>query len=64
MSSMPPSGEVQANLALTLHGFDNMQMAITQTTTTNADGSYIFDNVSMPPGRAFVVITRIRRHGL
>ena len=51
------NGEVQANLALTLHGFDNMQMAITQTTTTNADGSYIFDNVSMPPGRAFVVIT-------
>ncbi len=44
-------------MTLTLHGFDNMQMAITQTTTTNADGSYIFDNVSMPPGRAFVVIT-------
>ena len=50
-------GEVPANLSLTLHGFDNMQMAITQTVTTNADGSFVFDNVSMPPGRAFIVIT-------
>jgi len=50
-------GELPANLSLTLHGFDNMQMAITQTVTTNADGSFVFDNVSMPPGRAFIVIT-------
>ena len=50
-------GEVPANLSLTLHGFDNMQMAITQTATTNADGSFVFNNVSMPPGRAFIIIT-------
>jgi mono/diheme cytochrome c family protein len=50
-------GEVPPNMLLTLHGFDNMQMAITQTTTTKADGSFVFDNISMPPGRAFIVIT-------
>lgn len=51
------NGETPQSIALTLHGFDNMQMAITQTTTTNADGSFVFNNVAMPPGRAFVVIT-------
>jgi mono/diheme cytochrome c family protein len=51
------NGETPENLDLTLHGFDNMQMAITQTTTTRADGSFVFENVAMPPGRAFVVIT-------
>jgi mono/diheme cytochrome c family protein len=50
-------GVVPADMTLTLHGFDNMQMAITQTTTTNADGSFAFDNVAMQPGRAFIIIT-------
>ncbi len=51
------NGSIPADLSLTLHGFDNMQMAITQTTTVQADGSFAFENVAMPPGRAFVVTT-------
>lgn len=50
-------GSIPADLDLTLHGFDNMQIVITQTTTVQADGSFAFENVAMPPGRAFVVIT-------
>jgi hypothetical protein len=50
-------GTVPADLTLTLHGFDNMQMAITQTTTTNADGSFVFKDVALQPGRAFIIIT-------
>jgi mono/diheme cytochrome c family protein len=50
-------GVIPLDLNLTLHGFDNMQMAITQTATTNADGSFVFNNVAMPPGRAFIIIT-------
>ena len=50
-------GEVPDDLVLTLHGFDNMQMAITQTTTINTDGSFVFENVEMPPERAFIVVS-------
>jgi hypothetical protein len=48
---------VPEDLVLTLHGFDNMQMAITQTTTVNSDGSFAFEDVEMPVGRAFIIVT-------
>jgi mono/diheme cytochrome c family protein len=41
-------------LEITLHGFDNMQVAITQTTTTQPDGSFAFMGVPMPAGRVFL----------
>ena len=50
-------GGVPEDLVLTLHGFDNMQMAITQTTTVNSDGSFAFEDVEMPVGRAFIIVT-------
>jgi len=50
-------GEVPDDLVLTLHGFDNMQMAITQTTTVKADGSFVFEDVEMPADRAFIVVS-------
>ena len=50
-------GGVPEDLVLTLHGFDNMQMAITQTTTVNSDGSFVFEDVEMPVGRAFIIVT-------
>jgi len=48
-------GEVPAGLEVTLRGFDEMSPVITQTTTLQSDGTYIFQEVDMPAGRAFLV---------
>ncbi len=47
-------GEVQPGLEIVLHGFDDMQSVLTQTTQLREDGSYQFDNIEFIPGRAFV----------
>jgi hypothetical protein len=46
------------DLEITLHGFDNMQVAITQTTTIQPDGSFTFQGVSMPAGRVFLATVK------
>jgi hypothetical protein len=46
--------ELPDDLEITLHGFDNMQVAITQTTTIQPDGSFAFRGVPMPAGRVFL----------
>src|SRR5574341_370407 len=46
--------ELPDDLEITLHGFDNMQVAITQTTTIQPDGSFTFQGVPMPAGRVFL----------
>jgi mono/diheme cytochrome c family protein len=47
-------GDIPAGAEVTLHGFDNMQSVITQTTTLAADGTYTFENVEMPANRSFL----------
>jgi len=47
-------GELPSDLEITLHGFDDMNMVITDTTTTQADGSFVFQNIDMPVGRVFM----------
>lgn len=47
-------GEVSSGLVVTLHGFDNMQETLTETTAVLEDGTYIFDDVDIVPGRAFI----------
>lgn len=37
-----------------LHGFTGMQLAMTATTTLNSDGTFVFDNIEIPAGRAFL----------
>jgi hypothetical protein len=37
-----------------------MQQVITQTTTLQPDGKYVFDNIEMPSGRAFMVVTNYK----
>jgi mono/diheme cytochrome c family protein len=46
-------GELPTGAEVMLHGFDQMQVAITQTTTVAPDGIYTFSNVEMPDGRMF-----------
>jgi len=41
-------------LQVTLHGFDQMSVVLTETTTVSADGVYAFENVEMPEGRIFL----------
>jgi len=49
-------GEIPSDLELMLHGFDNVQMVITSTTTIRPDGSFAFEDIEMPLGRSFVVV--------
>jgi mono/diheme cytochrome c family protein len=51
------SEELPPDLEVTLHGFDDMQAVYTQTVTLNTDGTFLFDNVDMPSGRAYIVTT-------
>ncbi len=52
--SDPSGSAVSPGQEIMLHGFDNMEMAITQTTTLQPDGSFVFQDVEMPLGRAFM----------
>lgn len=47
-------GEVPADLEITLHGFDEMQQVLTATTTVGPQGTFIFEDIEMPEGRAFI----------
>jgi mono/diheme cytochrome c family protein len=49
-------GEVPANLTVTLQGYDHMTPVFTTTTTTQADGSYVFEGVELPAGRIFLTL--------
>ena len=46
--------EVPAGVNITLHGFDNMQETVILSTTVQTDGSFIFEGVDMPEGRAYI----------
>ncbi len=48
------AGDLAADLSVTLRGFDQMQQTFTANTPIEADGSFIFENVPMPEGRAFL----------
>ena len=50
-------GVVPEELTLTLHGIEDMQAVLTQTVGVQADGSFAFENVEMPVGRAFIITT-------
>ncbi|HJW91082.1 MAG TPA: c-type cytochrome [Anaerolineales bacterium] len=45
---------VPAELEITLHGFDEMKETYTVNATAKADGSFTFEEVEMPLGRAFI----------
>jgi mono/diheme cytochrome c family protein len=65
-------GAVPSGLTVTLHGFDHdtstastgPQEVLTQTTTTQPDGSYNFENVEMPQGRIFLAEVNYEGVGL
>jgi hypothetical protein len=48
-------GEVPSDLEVTLRGYDDMSQVITQTAIIKPDGKYVFEDVEMPDGRAFLV---------
>ena len=50
-------GELAPNMTITLHGFDNMNVAITDTTKLQPDGVFVFQDIEMPAGRAFIATT-------
>lgn len=47
-------GEVPAGLTVTLYGFDQMQQAFSAEAEVDDDGVYLFEEVPMPVGRAFL----------
>ena len=46
--------KVPDDMQVTLHGFDEMQAAVTLTSTVQADGSFNFEDVELPVGRVFL----------
>jgi mono/diheme cytochrome c family protein len=55
-------GDIPAGASVTLHGFDHASSAsgtpeevVTETTTTDADGAFTFDDVDLAGGRIFLV---------
>jgi mono/diheme cytochrome c family protein len=46
---------IPEGLEVFLHGFDQMQIVLTATTTLQEDGSYRFPDIEMSEGRAFLV---------
>jgi mono/diheme cytochrome c family protein len=48
-------GKVPSDLEITLRGYDDMRQVITQTTTIQPEGTYSFEDIDMPAGRAFLV---------
>ncbi|MGE5225004.1 MAG: c-type cytochrome [Omnitrophica WOR_2 bacterium] len=50
-------GSIPAGLEVNLHGFDSMQIVITDTAKAQADGSYTFNDVPMKVGRIFLTST-------
>lgn len=47
-------GDIPEDLKVTLYGFDQMQQAYSAEAAVEADGSFVFDGVEMPNGRAFL----------
>jgi mono/diheme cytochrome c family protein len=47
-------GTLPSTLSVTLHGFDQMQQVLTETTEVQPDGSFKFEEIAMPEGRAFL----------
>lgn len=48
-------GDLPTGAQVTLHGFDQMELATTLTTTVGGAGDFVFENIEMPAGRAFLV---------
>ncbi len=53
--------QISQELEITLRGFDNFEPVLTRSTTAAEDGSFEFQEVEMPLGRAFVVTVDYQR---
>jgi mono/diheme cytochrome c family protein len=47
-------GKIPPDLTIALHGYDDMQQTYSTTTTALPDGTFSFEKVEMPVGRAFI----------
>jgi mono/diheme cytochrome c family protein len=52
-------GEIPAGLMVTLYGFDQMQQTFSAEAAVDQDGLYIFEEVPMPEGRAFLASVEV-----
>ncbi len=48
------SGVLPPDLEVSLHGFDQMAVVLTETVKVSADGVYVFEDIEMPAGRVFL----------
>jgi cbb3-type cytochrome c oxidase subunit III len=47
-------GEPISGAEVTLHGFDGMQLVVTDTVATDQEGNFVFENIEMAPNRVFL----------
>jgi mono/diheme cytochrome c family protein len=52
-------GEIPPGLIVTLYGFDQMQQAFSEEAAVAEDGTFVFEEVPMPEGRAFLTSTEV-----
>lgn len=52
-------GEIPSGLNVTLYGFDQMQQAYSAEAVADTEGFYIFEDVPMPEGRAFLTSVEV-----
>lgn len=53
-------GTLPSDLSVTLHGFDQMQQVLTESAEVQPDGSFVFEGIEMPEGRAFLTSLEYR----
>jgi len=52
-------GSLPEDITVTLHGLDHMEIISTATTTSNEDGTYVFEEVEFAPDRVYVVTAEL-----
>ncbi len=52
-------GEIPSGLSVTLYGFDQMQQVFSEEAAVAEDGTFTFEQVPMPEGRAFLASTEV-----
>lgn len=58
LTNSTPSGKIPGDQAVVLNIFDNFKPTDAITITAKADGSFVFNDVKMNEGRAFIISTK------
>jgi mono/diheme cytochrome c family protein len=52
-------GDLLTDIPVTLHGFDGMQVVVTDTVETDAFGFFVFENIELPANRIYLATAEL-----